>query len=315
MSDANNRMTVEDSDGERFIVNTSTIVSDIHAILLSKRRKQTFLMPWNKMPEADQQDEIVDMVNLAQMIVRKVVDLVAERGLQTIAASLENFTLKDGKLTLKVASLDDDETILAISHNIGKTVKIMMANSSQFDTSRTAVAPMPDQGDLLAGDPNDIFNEADDDDLEAQVEASFGEGAGDTLDGSGGGEALPANDSEPLTPRAEGYQAYLDSKTENENPFNEETAENSEWGAGWNKAADDAAEQRRLGREAFAAGGKISGSGYKKGTDADEFWREGFEEGKAAAKQAATETAAPDATLEDIQKDSEDFDAAAADLE
>jgi hypothetical protein len=160
-------MTTKIQDGGReFEVQTQSIVSDIRDVLMSRRRAATYLTPWRNMTEDDQQQEIIAVTNLAEQVVRKVVDVVADRGFETVYATLENVALKDSKATLKIANLDDPDVLVAVGAHIGKSVRLIVADAGEFDQQRNAMEadadqpPLPMDGDDDDSDVDDLYRDA-----------------------------------------------------------------------------------------------------------------------------------------------------------
>ena len=137
-------------NGKNFTLNVTSLVSDIRDIFMSRRRMSTFLTPWPKMKEDDQQDEIVAITNLAEQVVRKCVDIIADNGFETIYATLDDVSLKTGKATLKIANIDDVSVLMALGAHIGKSVRIVVADDSDFDQARHAMEADVDQPVLPA---------------------------------------------------------------------------------------------------------------------------------------------------------------------
>lgn len=71
--------------GELFTLNTSSLVSNVRDILLSRRKMQAEATVWSKLKEAEQKDEITAMQELARDLVGKVAERVAERDQETDA--------------------------------------------------------------------------------------------------------------------------------------------------------------------------------------------------------------------------------------
>jgi len=284
-----------EQSGKNFKLHCDTLVSDVRDHLLTKRRAQTFLSPWNKMSQEDQQDEIEGITNLAEQIIRKCVDIVADNGFETIYATLDDVALKTGTAKLKIANLDDPTVLCAMGAHIGKSVRIVVADDSDFDKARTQMQADLDQPPLPMGgdgeqEPGESIDPSAGEDAKTTYDANVEFPDTDELDTSGNGDAEAGTpidaEGKPLTPKAEGYVAGVSGKDKPENPFIEGEPNAKEWEAGYQDGVKEASKIMKEGATAFADGVDADAAPYKAGTDARMFWMRGFDQEEAKASKA-----------------------------
>lgn len=295
-----NQMRVEVVDqetGEVFGLNTKMLVSNVRDVLMSKRRQQMVAMTWSQLGEQQQKEEIQDLSNLAQELVEKIVELVAQAGRDVIHAQLDNFKVKDGAVTVTAKGAADDGAILALNSIGKKNLKIVVADAGQFDEQRDEIVPTPDQNDMFPDEEDqEPMGEQDVDDLAAEMDEQLDEMEEfDDLheqDGDETEEAQPADqeeetqaadgeadegDPEPdVAPGKAGQDARLKGAGRDENPYDGGTVEHGEWLGAYNNADEQIKGLISEGVKAADEGKTVKDCPWKSGTDGERFWLEGF---------------------------------------
>ncbi len=150
------------------------LVAEVRDTLLRHRRAQVQSTVWEKMEEKSQQAEIDAMDDLANELVSKVVEIVAEAGCTShVTALLESYTVKDGATKIVAKGRATNEAVLELNKVGEKMLKIVVIHGEQFDQERPEVEAMPDQPDLLADDSGLHNTEQADQDLEVDEGEKF----------------------------------------------------------------------------------------------------------------------------------------------
>ncbi len=278
---SNTRVEVTDPEtGEVFGLNASMLVSDIRDVLISKRRNQIAATTWSTLSEDQQRDEIVAATELAEDLVIKAVELIAQFGREVIHAKLDNFKIKDGMVTLTAKGLADDEALLALNHVGSKALKIIVADAEQHDQQREGLEPDPDQPDM---DLDGEHVENSEEDL-AQPEPMDepepeGEFSDDDFEDDGGAPDDPADAGAYDI----GLAARADGSLMKDNPFDKGTPEFDEWKRGWKENADNSPKSEPeidpadAGRAARMGGVGPDENPFDGGTDEHAAWAESWQ--------------------------------------
>lgn len=296
----NNQKRVEVVDqetGEVFGLNTGMLISNVRDVLMSKRRQQMVAMTWSQLGEQQQKDEIQDLTNLAEELVEKIVELVAQAGRDVIHAQLDNFKVKDGAVTVTAKGAADDGAILALNSIGKKNLKIVVADAGQFDEQRDEIVPTPDQNDMFPDEEDqEPMGEQEVDDLAAEMDKQLDEmEEPDDLheqDGDATEEAQPANQEEQtqaaeteagdgntapdVSPAQAGQDARLKGAGPDENPYDGGSIEAGEWQGAYNDADEQIKSLISDGVKAADEGKTVKDCPWKSGTDGERFWLEGF---------------------------------------
>lgn len=230
--------------GEVFPLNATSLVSNVRDVLLSRRRQQTEATVWKKLTEAQQQDEITAMQELARTLVGAVVTRVAEKGMTCAHVEVSKFAVdvEKGEVTITSKGFASDEMLSDLAHAKGKTAKLTVVDERQFNEKSTMVKPDADQPSLLpddedpdAGDQTDAADEPTADEQAAQLD-----------DSDGLHDEVPADEPE-VDPapdeKVAGYHARMQGQPSSSNPHEDMTStEREEWYLGWKEAdaKDDA---------------------------------------------------------------------------
>lgn len=293
--------------GEIFRLSTPELVGNVRDVLLSKRKLDLEGVGWSRLSEAAQQREIDHADQLAYDLVVAIADIVAAGGVDVIHATLDNYKVKDGTLTLTAKGIADDGAVVQLNHVGKKPLKIIVLDPEQFDEHRETVKPDPDQPNLM-----------DDDDL--QEEPTTAQAAADAI----------ANDPDATQVEKDavgdqhkfGYESRKAGRSADENPFSPEQESYEHWRIGWEKAdaeiaaeiladgvsandaetvaaadaeapeaepvgnavdPDDIIEEGYKAREDGMAPGRCP---YDKGTDAFDLWMKGYKRRKKEEGEA-----------------------------
>lgn len=233
-----NQKRIEFTDpetGEIRSLNAAMLVGDVRDVLISKRRMQITSTVWTNLTEEDQRTEIQDISNLAEDLVKSIVDLVAAGGNEVIHAKLDNFKIKDGSVTLTAKGVADDGAVLALNHVGHKHLKIIVADHEKFDQQRERLEPQADQPSMFGDDdePSEMSDQEVEDigaDMDAQMDGMDDPDDLHTQEEEG----TPASDE-----AVAGYHARMQGHHSNRNPFQIDTPEREEWYNGWKKADND----------------------------------------------------------------------------
>jgi len=122
-----------------------TLVGDLRDAMLGRIRAMK--KPWEQMNESEQRDTVEQFTNASKHLTQRAVELIAKNGRNTINATLESFTVKDGvKCVIKAPTTE--EAILQLTHAQGHPILLVASASAQYEGERAPVALDPDQGDL-----------------------------------------------------------------------------------------------------------------------------------------------------------------------
>ena len=155
-------------DAESVEFDTTNLVQGLRDHLLRSVRENGMKKPWQKMSEGEQTLEIERASDKAEQIVRDIVDLVAQGDFPVIHATVDNFKIKSGEVTITAKGVAEDEVVLTLNRVGVKAVKIVVADVAQFDQRRSNLKADPDQPglpgvklDLTAEEVNGEFDETD----------------------------------------------------------------------------------------------------------------------------------------------------------
>lgn len=156
-SNQENLTFTDPETGEVFTLNTSSLVSNVRDILLSRRKMQTEATVWSKLKEAEQKDEITAMQELARDLVGKVAERVAERGLTCANVAVSKFAVDvdKGMVTITSAGYATDEMLTDLAHAKGKVARLTVIDEGQFNAKSTQVKPDKDQPPLFGDDADE----------------------------------------------------------------------------------------------------------------------------------------------------------------
>lgn len=121
---------------------------------------------WSAMSPSEQRDVATAIDYGVEVLVQRVVRIVASEGRPEIKAQLENYTDKGGgEITAKIKiALADDDTVLALHRASGKHVLIVAADAAGFMGERKPVEIDREDPELEFDAGNDAANRASGDD-------------------------------------------------------------------------------------------------------------------------------------------------------
>lgn len=136
---------------------TATLHSDIRDALLAEFK--AIDKPWQKMKENEQSRLIHRADDIASSVVLGAVAVVASKGFSSVAASIDQFTRKDGlKIVVKAAATVEHITKLA-EHGMNSVVLVLaepakfMGESKPIETENVGDLAMPKTGPGAPSDP------------------------------------------------------------------------------------------------------------------------------------------------------------------
>jgi hypothetical protein len=127
---------------------TGSLVGDVRDTLLDLYRANP--KPWSQLLEADQRNIASALEHVAQVMVRKIVLIVAEDDAagRTVHAKLESYAEKGG-FRIALTASSDSETALALHEAVGHEVILKRADMNHYNGQRGDPPINPDQPDLL----------------------------------------------------------------------------------------------------------------------------------------------------------------------
>lgn len=193
--------TSENSESVEFDV--TNLIAGLRDFLLRSVRENGMKKPWQKMSEGEQTLEIERATEKSEQIVRDIVDLVAQGDFPVIHATVDNFKIKAGEVTITAKGIAEDEVVLTLNRVGVKAVKIVVADVAQFDQRRSNLKADPDQPglpgvklELSAEEVNGTFEDAD----EPKPTDSDGNEFDDDAEQAEGAAALELAPQDPAPP-------------------------------------------------------------------------------------------------------------------
>lgn len=257
MSDQIKYEFTDPETGEVFPVNGTSLVSNVRDILMSRRRNQVEAKTWSRLNEAEQQDEITAVQELARDLVGKVVEVVAEKGLVCAHVAIQKFAVDVDKGIVQITSsgFASDQMLTDLAHSKGKVAKLTVVDERQFNEKSTLLVADKDQPSLLPEDDasGEEFTSEDSEALAKSGQDADGgelsdqdiEDIGTQMDAEADGMDEPddLHDPEPDEPVADpasddqvaGYHARMQGQPSNSGPAID-APERDDWYLGWKKA-------------------------------------------------------------------------------
>lgn len=142
-------MAVEEVDEATVELSAETLLGDVRDAILDNFRAQH--KPWKQMTEVEQRDFNQRINNVAGDLVRRSVEIIAGHGRKTIAATLEQITVKEGfKLVLTVPQYEENRHEM-VDHT-GSKVLLVIADVKDFSGQKADPITEPNQTELDLGD-------------------------------------------------------------------------------------------------------------------------------------------------------------------
>lgn len=198
-------------DAEGAKLNATRLVEGVRDFFLRSVRENGLKKPWQKMSEGEQNLEIERATDRASQLVGDLVDIIASGDFPVVHAIIDNYQSKNGEVKIVAKGVASDEVILNLHHAGKKAVKIVVADRSQFDQSRTNLKGDPDEPglpgvkqELTAAEVNGEFETEDEpkptDSTGAEFDDAAEQAAGDAvLDLKVDPEEPPAPTHGPIT--------------------------------------------------------------------------------------------------------------------
>jgi hypothetical protein len=115
-------------------LNTDTLRGDIRDRILAEFKHVP--NAWPKLAESEQDRLISRAQDIAGELVRKAVDLIAERGLPALPIEVGKITVDGGACKGNFECYADDENLLRIRHLQGKRAMFVLASPDAFNGER-----------------------------------------------------------------------------------------------------------------------------------------------------------------------------------
>lgn len=281
-SNQENLTFTDPETGEVFTLNTSSLVSNVRDILLSRRKMQTEATVWSKLKEAEQKDEITAMQELARDLVGKVAERVAERGLTCANVAVSKFAVDvdKGMVTITSAGYATDEMLTDLAHAKGKVARLTVIDEGQFNAKSTQVKPDKDQPPLF-GDDADEKPEAP---VEGAIADQLREAGYDVKEDADGNQEIEApadaetdqETDDPETPANEG-DAVEETPDDQEPIKSDEDADAQEVEAPQEAAPEpEKVDPYEAGQQARVEGLGPDDNPHDGGTEDGTAWAEGY---------------------------------------
>jgi hypothetical protein len=120
-------------------LNTETLRGDIRDRILTEFKHIPNV--WPKMAESEQERLISRAQDIAGELVRKAVDLIAERGLPALPIEVGKITIDGGACKGTFECYADDENLLRIRHLQGKRAMFVLASPDAFNGEQARQKP------------------------------------------------------------------------------------------------------------------------------------------------------------------------------
>ena len=152
-------VTVEKT-GEVRSIQSASLVSDVKSLLLEKRRAQTELVPWNRMSEKEQRQELDNMGDFAFDLIKTAVAIVATGEHSTVNGTLKQVSsIKDGVAKLVIETSSDSKNLMLINAMFNSKIALTTLNQGQFNQEQDEFEVQPDQPDLIDVDHSPALDE------------------------------------------------------------------------------------------------------------------------------------------------------------
>jgi hypothetical protein len=112
-------------------LNSETLRGDIRDRILTEFKHIPNV--WQKMAESEQERLISRSLDIAGELVRKAVDLIAERGLPALPIEVGKITIDGGACKGTFECYADDENLLRIRHLQGSRAMFVLASPDAFN--------------------------------------------------------------------------------------------------------------------------------------------------------------------------------------
>jgi hypothetical protein len=134
------------------LVNSETLRGDIRDRILTEFKHVPNV--WPKLAESEQERLISRAYDIANEVVRRAVDLVAERGLPALPIEVGKITIDGGACKGTFECYADDENLLRIRHLQGSRAMFVLASPDAFngeakpaETENVGDLAMPKEGE------------------------------------------------------------------------------------------------------------------------------------------------------------------------
>ena len=181
--------TAPSIEGAATALQADTLRKDIRNLILTEFKHAPGA--WPKLSEGDQQRLISRAEDIAGTLVRRAIDVVAERGLPALPVEVGKMKVDGRTVKADFECYADDDNLLRMRHMQGTRAMLVLASPDRFNATNGEKEPEPDNvGDL--GIPKGDGERPDADAL-----AAVGRGKGGRKK-KGQGESDPVKDAATL---------------------------------------------------------------------------------------------------------------------
>ena len=124
-------MDEDDISAATLALATETLTGDIRDFILDRLRHEQDRRPWHQRSEAEQRDTVHRVESAVHELVTKAIELMAAGGRRTIAATLDQVTVKDG-VTGKLVLSRHDPLRHRLFDSVGSRVLVVVADPEDF---------------------------------------------------------------------------------------------------------------------------------------------------------------------------------------
>lgn len=133
--------------GAASALQADTLRKDVRNLILTEFKNAPGA--WPKLGEGDQQRLIIRAEDIAGTLVRRAIDIVAERGLPALPVEVGKMKVDGSTVKADFECYANDENLLRMRHMQGARAMLVLASPDRFDAKTDEKEPEPDNiGDL-----------------------------------------------------------------------------------------------------------------------------------------------------------------------
>jgi hypothetical protein len=137
--------TKPSAEAEAINLQTETLRGDIRDAVLTEFKQ--IPKPWQQSSEEDQERMIRRATDIADQLVRRAIDIIAERGLPALPIEVGKITVDGAACKGTFECYADDDNLLRIRHLQGSRAMFVLASPARFNGEQ-APAETENVGDL-----------------------------------------------------------------------------------------------------------------------------------------------------------------------
>lgn len=161
----------DEEAGQDIRLNVTQLVADVRDAFIGKRRSQVAAILWDDMTEGQRDDEIQAMTILAEDIVHGCCNLIAAGGRDVVHATLDNFKVKGGEVTVTAKGRADNEALIKLNgaSQTKTIIKMVILDEGEFDQHRSEAKNAKDEPEMFGDGDGGKDKDVDFDDLIEQA--------------------------------------------------------------------------------------------------------------------------------------------------